>query len=66
MTYEDLIRIAVETGTDGIDLTVYWLPGPTPICCHCAVWRTEIASRSTASAHAFGSRSSPSNCGSRS
>jgi sugar phosphate isomerase/epimerase len=29
MTYEDLIRIAVETGTDGIDLTSYWLPsGP--------------------------------------
>ena len=27
MTYEDLIRIAVETGTDGLDLTVYWLPG---------------------------------------
>ena len=27
MTYEDLIRIAVETDTDGIDLTVYWLPG---------------------------------------
>jgi sugar phosphate isomerase/epimerase len=27
MTYEDLIRIAVETGTDGIDMTVYWLPG---------------------------------------
>jgi sugar phosphate isomerase/epimerase len=26
MTYEDLVRIAVETGTDGIDLTVYWLP----------------------------------------
>ncbi len=26
MTYEDLIRVAVETGTDGIDLTVYWLP----------------------------------------
>jgi len=26
MTYEDLIRIAVETGTDGVDLTVYWLP----------------------------------------
>jgi len=26
MTYEDLIRIAVETGTDGIDLTSYWLP----------------------------------------
>jgi len=29
MTYEDLIRIAVETGTDGIDLTVYWLPETT-------------------------------------
>jgi len=29
MTYEDLIRIAVETGTDGIDLTVYWLPNTT-------------------------------------
>src|SRR5437773_9026196 len=26
MTYEDLIRIAVDTGTDGIDLTSYWLP----------------------------------------
>lgn len=26
MTYEDLVRIAVETGTDGIDMTVYWLP----------------------------------------
>jgi L-ribulose-5-phosphate 3-epimerase len=26
ITYEDLIRIAVETGTDGIDMTVYWLP----------------------------------------
>jgi L-ribulose-5-phosphate 3-epimerase len=26
MTYEDLIRIAVETGTDGIDMTVYWFP----------------------------------------
>jgi sugar phosphate isomerase/epimerase len=26
MTYEDLIRICVETGTDGIDMTVYWLP----------------------------------------
>jgi len=22
MTYEDLIRVAVETGTDGIDMTV--------------------------------------------
>jgi sugar phosphate isomerase/epimerase len=27
MTYEDLVRICVETGTDGIDMTVYWLPG---------------------------------------
>ena len=26
MTYEDLIRIAVDTGTDGIDMTVYWMP----------------------------------------
>jgi len=26
MTYEDLIRTAIETGTDGIDMTVYWLP----------------------------------------
>jgi sugar phosphate isomerase/epimerase len=30
MTYEDLIRIAVETGTDGIDLTSYWLPDGPP------------------------------------
>src|SRR3954462_12005185 len=29
MSYEDLINIAVDTGTDGIDMTVYWLPGPT-------------------------------------
>ena len=26
MTYEDLVRVAVETGIDGIDMTVYWLP----------------------------------------
>ena len=26
MTYEDLIRVAVDTGIDGIDMTVYWLP----------------------------------------
>jgi hydroxypyruvate isomerase len=26
MTYEDLVRIVVETGVDGIDLTSYWLP----------------------------------------
>jgi sugar phosphate isomerase/epimerase len=32
MTYEDLIRIAVETGTDGIDMTVYWLPATTDDC----------------------------------
>ena len=24
-----LIRVAVETGTDGIDMTVYWLPSTT-------------------------------------
>ena len=29
MTYQDLIRIAVDTGTDGIDMTVYWLPSTT-------------------------------------
>jgi L-ribulose-5-phosphate 3-epimerase len=29
MTCEDLVRIAVETGTDGIDMTVYWLPSTT-------------------------------------
>ncbi len=29
MTYEDLFRVAVDTGTDGIDMTVYWLPGTT-------------------------------------
>lgn len=26
MTYEDLVRIAVDSGIDGIDMTVYWLP----------------------------------------
>jgi sugar phosphate isomerase/epimerase len=26
MTYADLIRIAVETGTDGVEMTVYWFP----------------------------------------
>ena len=25
MKYEDLINVAVDTGTDGIDMTVYWL-----------------------------------------
>src|SRR5262245_21290100 len=29
MTYEDLINVAVDTGTDGIDMTVYWLSGTT-------------------------------------
>lgn len=29
MTYADLIQIAVDTGIDGIDMTVYWLPGTT-------------------------------------
>src|SRR2546426_10258714 len=29
MSYMDLIRIAVETGTDGIDMTVYWMPSTT-------------------------------------
>jgi len=29
MTYEDLIKIAVETGTDGIDMTAYWFPNTT-------------------------------------
>src|SRR5262245_15621323 len=26
MTYEDLVNVAVDTGIDGIDMTVYWLP----------------------------------------
>lgn len=26
MTYTDVIRMAADTGADGIDLTVYWLP----------------------------------------
>ena len=26
MTYADVIRIAAETGADGVDLTTYWLP----------------------------------------
>src|SRR4051794_41910485 len=29
MTYEDVIRIAAETGTDGIDMTGYWLSATT-------------------------------------
>lgn len=30
MTYADLVRIAVEAGADGLDLTVYWMPENTP------------------------------------
>jgi sugar phosphate isomerase/epimerase len=30
MKYEDLIDIAVDTGIDGIDMTVYWLPSTEP------------------------------------
>ncbi len=30
MTYADLVRIAVETGADGLDLTVYWMPENPP------------------------------------
>ncbi len=26
LSYSDLVRIAVETGADGLDLTVYWMP----------------------------------------
>jgi len=26
MTYDDLVRLSVETGADGLDLTVYWFP----------------------------------------
>ncbi len=26
MSYDDLVRLAVETGVDGLDLTVYWFP----------------------------------------
>ena len=30
ISYADLVRIAVETGADGLDLTVYWMPENTP------------------------------------
>src|SRR5512133_536964 len=26
MTYADIIRMAADTGADGVDLTTYWLP----------------------------------------
>ncbi|MDX2152286.1 MAG: sugar phosphate isomerase/epimerase family protein [Bryobacteraceae bacterium] len=29
MKYEDLVTLAVETGIDGLDLTVYWFPDTT-------------------------------------
>lgn len=29
MTYEDIIRVCVDTGADGMDTTVYWMP-PEP------------------------------------
>ncbi len=29
MTYDDLVRLAVEVGADGLDLTVYWFPSTT-------------------------------------
>jgi L-ribulose-5-phosphate 3-epimerase len=30
LSYEDLVRIAVENGVDGLDTTVYWMPQPLP------------------------------------
>ena len=30
MKYDDLVRIAVENGVDGLDLTVYWMPENPP------------------------------------
>ncbi len=30
LSYEDLVRIAVENGVDGLDTTVYWMPQPIP------------------------------------
>jgi len=30
MTYDDLVRMAVEFGIDGIDMTVYWFPNTSP------------------------------------
>ena len=27
MSYHDLVHLAVDTGIDGLDLTVYWFPG---------------------------------------
>lgn len=30
MTYDDLVHLAVDTGVDGLDLTVYWFPSTGP------------------------------------
>ncbi|NUN03945.1 MAG: sugar phosphate isomerase/epimerase [Bryobacteraceae bacterium] len=30
MSYSDLVRVAVETGAEGLDLTVYWFPPGAP------------------------------------
>jgi sugar phosphate isomerase/epimerase len=30
MTYDDLVRLAVELDVDGLDLTVYWFPNTSP------------------------------------
>jgi len=30
MTYEDVVRMCVETGADGLDCTVYWMPADPP------------------------------------
>ena len=30
MTYEDVVRMCVETGADGLDCTVYWMPPDPP------------------------------------
>jgi L-ribulose-5-phosphate 3-epimerase len=30
MSYADLVRLAVDLGTDGLDLTVYWFPNTSP------------------------------------
>ena len=33
MTYADIIRMAADTGADGIDLTAYWLPDTNDARC---------------------------------
>ncbi len=34
MTYEDLVRLAVENDVDGLDLTVYWFPNTSDAFLH--------------------------------